>query len=336
MTSDDLNKQWEDAAKLPLVRETTFDGDFLVLGAETRLAKVGAQVDEAGLAARLAAAHGRAVGPSPLRHVRRAIEKQREGDKALALIHLALSGLAKLANLQNDARRLFLADALMEVGVAPSVIIEGLGLESPLQDEALDKYNPDQPRVHAGSPDGGQWTDGDWLGAATASTTKKPEGVQVADLSGTRGHEVRTDAASRSDNLPVVDAAYQGDFHDTVRDAFADALMKGGNTVLKEVAITLPGDQPMTAKIDILARTQVGYVFGIEVKTGDDPTFTLSQSIVYPHVEAGDIVVSTDKRIGAVILTPGIPWPHVDLFVLYASSPGARLEVSRMTEYMRR
>jgi hypothetical protein len=90
----------------------------------------------------------------------------------------------------------------------------------------------------------------------------------------------------------------------------------------------------MTAKIDILARNPTGYVFGIEVKTGDDPTFTDAQRIVYPHVEAGDIVISNDPRLGALMFTPGVPWPHVDLFVLYASGPGAPLEVRPMLQYM--
>ena len=96
-----------------------------------------------------------------------------------------------------------------------------------------------------------------------ARQRKSHSAFNLRNASDTRGHQVRTDATSQGANLPIVDAAYQGDFHDAVRDAFADALTKGGNTVLKEVPITLPGDQPVTAKIDILVRTQVGYVFGI-------------------------------------------------------------------------
>ena len=103
------------------------------------------------LGALLAAAHGRPAPASSLRHVRRAVETWRDGDKPLALTHLALSGMAKLAHPKEDARRLFIADALIEASVAPSDIIEGLGLGPTPPPEALGKYNPDQLRVPAGN-----------------------------------------------------------------------------------------------------------------------------------------------------------------------------------------
>jgi hypothetical protein len=337
MTIDELNERWENAAKRPIAREMAFDGDFLVLGAQTRLAKLGAPVDAAGLEARLAAAHGRAVGTSPLRHVCRSIEKWREADKALALMHLALSGLAKLAHPKEDARRLFVVDALIEAGVAPSVIIEGLGLESPSKDQALDKYNPDQPRVPAGNPDGGRWTDGDWVGAARASTTKKPAGVQIADLSGTRGYdnEVVSDAAPQTDGLPIEDAAYQGRYHDFLRDQFADILRAAGNSAITEVPLTMAADPPITAQIDILFRTAAGIVYGIEVKTGDDPSFTLAQRIVYPHVDAGGIVMSSDLRITALGLTPGLALGHIAIVVMRTAGPGAPIKFLPLSRYLR-
>jgi hypothetical protein len=91
----------------------------------------------------------------------------------LALIHIALSGTAKLANPREDARRLFMADELMKEGVDPSVIVRGLGFALSSIDEAFDKYSPGQPRVPAGNPDGGQWTRADgrpkWRRQAQAS-----------------------------------------------------------------------------------------------------------------------------------------------------------------------
>jgi hypothetical protein len=87
----------------------------------------------------------------------------------------------------------FIADALIEAGVEPSIFVNSLGIGP--ASEALDKYDPDQPRVAAGNPDGGQWTRGDSAGATTRSTTKKPNGVQVADASTTRGHEVASGVA---------------------------------------------------------------------------------------------------------------------------------------------
>ncbi len=182
MTLDELNASWDAARVDPLAAEMTFAGDFLVLGAGTRLAKLGAPVDEAGLAARLAATYGRTIDALPLRRVRRAIEKWRSGDKALALTHLALSGLAKLANPKADARRLFVADALIQSGVDPSIIVKALGLGLAPMPEALDKYNPDQSRVPAGNSDGGQWTSGDWEGASGTADPSSPFELAQADL----------------------------------------------------------------------------------------------------------------------------------------------------------
>lgn len=42
MRLDELSKSWEAAAAQRVTPEMSFSGDFLVLGAETRLAKVGA------------------------------------------------------------------------------------------------------------------------------------------------------------------------------------------------------------------------------------------------------------------------------------------------------
>jgi hypothetical protein len=195
MGVEELNKRWEAVAERHISSEMSFDGDLLVLGARTRLAKVGVELDELRLTALLAAAHGRSVAWPSLRHIQRALEKKRDGDLVLALIHLALSGTAKLEDPKEDARRLFLADALLSDGVEPKVILKGLGLDPRPLDQGLDKYNPDQPRVPAGNPDGGQWTSEDWAGASNPQP-QRPKGVEVADASATRGREVRSDAAS--------------------------------------------------------------------------------------------------------------------------------------------
>ncbi len=334
MRLDEMDKRWEDASAGPIARETAFAGDFLVLGAQTRLAKVGAPVDEARLGALLGAAHGRSALASSLRHVRRAVETWRDGQKPLALTHLALSGPAKLAHPKEDARRLFLADALIEAGVEPSDIVKALGLDP--APNALEKFDPDQPRVPAGDTDGGQWTSGDSSGATAGSTTKKPSGVQVADASDTRGHEVTTDATSRGDTLPTVDAAYQGKYHDSLRDQFAEDLSNAGNTVLKEVPLTFQSDPPVTAVVDIMLRTPVGDVYAIEVKTGEDPQFTPAQQIVYPHVEIGNMVASDDARIPSLAFTHNVVLPAIPVIVLYTQGLGSPMLTYPLWQYMRK
>jgi hypothetical protein len=143
-----------------------FDDGYLVLGAGTRLAKVDrgemSPRERARLLALLAAAHRRPIGPSPLRYVQLAPRAMREGDVPLAHMHIALSGLGKMAHPQEDARRLFIIDALMEGGVEPAVILKGLGVESADGGSPLERYSPDQPRVPAGNGrPSGRWTNGD-------------------------------------------------------------------------------------------------------------------------------------------------------------------------------
>jgi len=186
MKLDELNAEWEGFAARPLAQTMRFDGGHLILGAGTVLAKANAPVDEAALTARLAAAHGYTADALPLGHVRRAVETWRKGDEALALTHLALSGLAKLARPKEDARRLFMADALIAAGIAPSEILEGLGLGPTLPATELERYRSDQSRVPPGNVDGGQWTRDGGIGTRTAernfSVHFSSEPIQVAQV----------------------------------------------------------------------------------------------------------------------------------------------------------
>jgi hypothetical protein len=158
MQSEELVRRCDDhLATHPIAAEMAFADGFLALGAGTRLAKLDAPVDEPRLAALLTAAHGGPIAASRLTHVRRAVETWREGNRALALTHLALSRLAKLADPIEGARWLSLAEALMDAGVLPEIIARelanaGIGAHPPAA-----KYSPDQPRVPAGNPDGVQW-----------------------------------------------------------------------------------------------------------------------------------------------------------------------------------
>ena len=95
---------------------------------------------------------------------------------------------------EDGALRLFLADSLMSEGAEPWVVIKGLGFDPPSLHGTLSKYNPDQPRVPAGNPDGGQWTSGEWEGGSNGLQPRRAPGAQVADASATPEHEVETDA----------------------------------------------------------------------------------------------------------------------------------------------
>jgi hypothetical protein len=113
--------------------------------------------------------------------------------------------------------------------------------------------------------------------------------------------------------------AYPGDFHDVVRDFEFDRMTKSGALCVKEVALTLSG---VTARLDILCRGPLGFLAGIEIKTGFDPPFTPQQMIVYPHVIGGAGVISTSGKINILGLPTNAPLPPFPIFVLYAPGPG--------------
>ena len=147
--------------RAPLHLTMTFEGDALVLGAGTRLglAKRGMSLrkirdeafDEARVAALLAVAHGCEIAPSALTYICGALEKQREGETALALVYLALANLPKLQRPAEAAWRLSAADGLLKDGMAPGSLLAALGIGSAASNRFERAYDPEQPRVPAGS-----------------------------------------------------------------------------------------------------------------------------------------------------------------------------------------
>jgi hypothetical protein len=120
-------------------------------------------------------------------------------------------------------------------------------------------FNPDQPRA-----DHGRWTD---TGAERAQFE--------ALLRALDGHTL-------ADNV-----AYPGDFRDVVMAYVVKALRAGGNQVETEVSLVLPGTPPATARLDILARGPLGTLYGIDVKTDENPTFTPGQQVFIRMPSAG-------------------------------------------------
>jgi hypothetical protein len=167
--TDAVVRDWRDRGLgRPLHRAMTFTQAGLVLGRGTLLAEFekkgraagGLDFDgnEARILSLLTAAFAAPVAPNIVEKIRRAGEIWRATDKALAQIHLAFMGLPKID--EADAYRLFLAGTALEKGVSASDLMNALGFPRAARD--IGKYNPDQPRVPAGSGrESGQWTSGD-------------------------------------------------------------------------------------------------------------------------------------------------------------------------------
>jgi hypothetical protein len=143
--------------------EMTDDG--LMLGCGTLLARM--TRDPAGEAALdlegaedriltlLALAYGGTVPASVMGHIRRAAEYWCKGDKSLAQINLALARLPRLDD-EEAMFRLFLADRLIADGLSSTALMKTFNLD---QKSEVEKFNPYQPRVSAGSgKESGRWT----------------------------------------------------------------------------------------------------------------------------------------------------------------------------------
>ena len=102
----------------------------------------------------------------------RAFVHWRRGEKALANIRLAFARIPRLDD-RSDAYRLFLAEELLDAGMSPAALMKGLGFDAPAR--GLAKYDPNQPRVPAGSGrNSGRWGSGGGTAKAPAPAAIAP------------------------------------------------------------------------------------------------------------------------------------------------------------------
>ena len=89
-------------------------------------------------------------------------------------------------NSREAARRLFVIDRFIKSGASPRAVFEALGLGSTYINAVEKLYNPDQPRVPAGSGRAsGQWTaDGAGTGGATTAGDGTGDAAQGSSVVG--------------------------------------------------------------------------------------------------------------------------------------------------------
>jgi hypothetical protein len=131
----------------------------------------------------LSAAYATAVAPSVLDNIERAAKSWSEGDDLTAHLHLAHTGLHQLADFANAAHRLRMAKGALDHGASPRAVFEALRLDAGYVGTLEKLYDPHQPRVPAGHPDGGQWTSGDGAdgeeAGENAAVGEKPAGAET-------------------------------------------------------------------------------------------------------------------------------------------------------------
>jgi hypothetical protein len=131
----------------------------------------------------LSAAYNTAVAPSVLGNIERAAKSWSQGDDFTAHIHLAHTRLRALDDFSMAAHRLRMAKGALDHGASPRAVFEALRLDARYVDTLEKRYNPAQPRVPAGHPDGGQWASGDWAdgeeAGENAAVGEKPVGAET-------------------------------------------------------------------------------------------------------------------------------------------------------------
>jgi len=96
----------------------------------------------------LSVAYGEKISQAVFGSLRRVAKHWQGGDKSLAAIHLAQTGLPDIG--EDAAYRLSLAAELIDAGVAPRELARELGFDPPA---GLIKYDPNEPPVPRQSHD---------------------------------------------------------------------------------------------------------------------------------------------------------------------------------------
>jgi hypothetical protein len=208
MLHEQLRNAWRARERaVPTSPAMHFASEGLMLGAGTvvvaaegsrRLRSL--QGQEARVLALLSAAYGKAVAPSVLGNIERAAKAWSEGDDCLAYIHLAHARLPTLQDPYDAARRLFIVDGFMKVGTSPRAVFEAFHFGAAYIDAVEKFFNPDEPRVPAGSGrTSGEWTDSEETGGDDATRA------------GTAGHEEQR--SSLLGRMPLPAASFLGELN---------------------------------------------------------------------------------------------------------------------------
>jgi len=129
-----------------------------------------------------------------------------------------------------------------------------------------------------------------------------------------------SDACPDCESVTVTAAAYQGAYHDQLVAQLTSGMLGAGIQTVNGPTICLTGASPC-ARPDIFARDPVsGGLMIIEVKTGDNPTFTPGQINVYSHLDAPGSLYSASPQLSAFGIFPGQSLPAILGIVWYQTN----------------
>ncbi len=148
-----------------------------------------------------------------------------------------------------------------------------------------------------------------------------------SDLQETFGHDYNIDGEIAGDDLE--DVAYNGVFHDEIRDSILDFLKSKGLVAEKEVSFLLNGTTYLS-RADLVAMKagDPSTLVVIEIKTGPGSRLEESQKWVYPGLVHGGIVSGVDGKISSFGYVPGQILPPVPVMIWYEASPEAPPDIT--------
>lgn len=124
----------------------------------------------------------------------------------------------------------------------------------------------------------------------------------------------------------ITQIQYRGQFHDALtKDIIARINAAGGVAIPSVPIITVSGILAIADGIVKPIGSPKPYI--LEVKTGKDPTFTFNQAVVYPWAVLGKHVTSFNPDVAKLGLNPGLPFPPLDIVVVYAQGLNKKLNI---------
>lgn len=169
-------------------------------------------------------------------------------------------------------------------------------------------------------------------GMLKASTDDPKHPGWPAGTSGSRGGQFRPRNGDESGSVPVLPIAdFSGGFHDAVIDAWMEFFRKQGIPAVRTPGVRIiGGDGKIVGYPDMIVH-ETGHPIEVwEVKTGDDPPFTDNQRAYLPVFQIGGHIYSTDPKIRALGVEPGVPFPPVEVYIIFAPAPNEQYKIIKL------